>query len=214
MGLVLCIEAALEGGGYWGLAWLALSFLVVGIAYAGVGPRVFGKRPNGTMSPLHVIVLFPYLVLLWAVWHVSRLLSPQSCCQSFAPGLWLGRRVFAHELPSGIDLVVDLTAEFPEPKKVREERTYWSVPTLDALPLDSVAFDGLVRRIAAWPGNVLIHCANGHGRSGMVAAGVLIAKGIERSVEDAERNLRRVRPGVRLNRAQRETLVRWLRARS
>jgi protein-tyrosine phosphatase len=81
---------------------------------------------------------------------------------------------------------------------------YLCVPTLDALtPSDSIARQA-IDRIARSDGPVYIHCAQGHGRSAAFAAAVLIRRGLARDVEEAERLLVTKRPGVRLNRRQRE----------
>src|SRR5207244_1868915 len=105
--------AVLFGGWCWPLLWPALSFGVVAAGYAGLGPRIFGKRPTGRLSWWAVLLLGPYLLLTWALWHLHRRVSREPCCHEVAPALWLGRRPLAHELPDGVVLVVDLTAEFP-----------------------------------------------------------------------------------------------------
>lgn len=35
-------------GGYWIMTYPAISFALVAVGYLGVGPRVFGKRVNGS----------------------------------------------------------------------------------------------------------------------------------------------------------------------
>jgi protein-tyrosine phosphatase len=198
--------------GYWGwaLLWPALSFVIVAAAYAGLGPTVFGKRPDGRLAGWAVALLLPYLVLTWALWRWLRRLGKEPCCHEVAPGLWLGRRPLPDEVPAGVDLVVDLTAEFPEPRGVCDGRTYLCLPTLDTLAPDERAFGELVRRVAGWPGTVYVHCASGHGRSATVAAAVLIARGLAGDVNEAEAMLRRARPGVRLKKAQRELLAKGI----
>jgi hypothetical protein len=47
----LLLNAAFIGGWAWLLAWPAVSFLVVAIAYAGAGPGLLGKRSDGTIAP-------------------------------------------------------------------------------------------------------------------------------------------------------------------
>jgi protein-tyrosine phosphatase len=102
---------------------------------------------------------------------------------------------------------VDLTAEFPEPRGVRTGRTYLCVPILDGAATDEQTLRELIDKIVAWPGGVYIHCAMGHGRSAMVAAAVLLARGLAVTAGEAEQSLRRGRPGVRLNRAQHALLT-------
>ncbi len=61
------------------LAWPAASLLLVGAAYAGLGPRVLGKRPDGRLAWWAVLLLGPFLLLTWLVWHGQRLLSREDC---------------------------------------------------------------------------------------------------------------------------------------
>jgi protein-tyrosine phosphatase len=150
----------------------------------------------------------PYLLLTWFVWHVQRLLSREACCNEVAPGLWVGRRPSARELPPDVGLVVDLTAEFAAPRRIHHGRTYLCLPVLDAYAPSEEALRQLVQKVVAWPGAVYVHCAAGHGRSAMVAAAVLLTRGLAADVKQAEGLLRRARPGVRLTPAQRRLLRR------
>jgi protein-tyrosine phosphatase len=202
----LVVLAVHLGGLAWLLLWPALSFLLVAAAYAGLGPGVCGKRPDGGLACWAVLLLFPYLLLSWAVWHLQRLLSREAACNEVVPGLWVGRRPLAHELPPGTDLVVDLTAEFPEPRAVVVGRSYVCLPTLDALAPPVGPMRKLVQQVAAWPGTVYIHCAVGHGRSALVAAAVLLARGLAAGPKEAQQLVRKARPGVSLNRPQRRLL--------
>src|SRR5207253_2722028 len=97
---------------------------------------VCGKRRDGRLATRSVILLLPYLLPTWLAWHCFRLLSREACCNEVTPGLWLGRRAFDRELPPGIGLVIDLTAEFAAPRGVRSGREYHCVPTLDATAPD------------------------------------------------------------------------------
>ncbi len=209
LGLVLAFTGVSSGGWVLTLLWPAASLLAVSAAYAGLGPRVYGKRPDGRLSPLAVLLLLPYLALTWTVWHVARLLDRQACCDEVAPGLWLGRRAFARELPAGTDLVVDLTAEFAAPRGVRAGRSYHCVPSLDsAAPRDERHFLEVVEKAADWPGTVYVHCAQGRGRSALFAAAVLLRRGLATDARQAEELLRKTRGVVRLTPVQRRVLDR------
>ena len=125
--------AIINGGLAWILMWLALSFLIVAAAYGGVGSIVFGKRSDGTRSLWAMVCLFPYLVLLWVIWSVRRLVGHEPCCTQIVPGVWLGRRPYEYELPPQTACVVDLACEFAAAKGVTTKRDYISLPTLDTL---------------------------------------------------------------------------------
>jgi protein-tyrosine phosphatase len=192
-----------RGGAVWLMAWPALSFMLAGLAYAGLGPRVFGKRLDGTLSPVWLPMSLPFLMVVWSLWHARRAISRSSCVHEVAPGLWLGRRLGPHELPEGVTTVVDLTAEFWEPADVRIGRRYICLPTLDATCSDEREFRQVLDHIAATKETVFIHCAQGLGRSASLAAALLIQKGLASDVADAERRLAASRPGVRLTPCQR-----------
>jgi protein-tyrosine phosphatase len=184
--------------------------LALGAAYAGLGPRILGKRPDGRLAPAAVVLLLPYLLATWVVWHLYRLVSPEPCYHEVAPGLWLGRRAFARELPPGVGLVIDMTAEFAAPRGVRVGREYHSLPTLDTAAPDEAQLRAAVEKVVAWPAPVYVHCAQGHGRSALLAAAVLVRRELAADARQAEEMLRRVRPGVRLTRSQRKVLDRLL----
>jgi protein-tyrosine phosphatase len=203
---VLAIDAAFVGGWALLLAWPAASFLVVALAYTGLGPRLLGKRLDGTISLWAVALHLPYFALTWGVWHVQRLLSKAEPAQEVAPGLWVGRRPFPREVPATVTLVVDLTGEFRELAGVRAGRNYICLPTLDAMTPRPVDLGRAVETAAKWDGPMYVHCALGHGRTGMFAAAVLVARGVVPDVNAAVNLLRAARPGIRLNPAQLQCL--------
>ncbi|MCP3140243.1 phosphatase domain-containing protein [Pyxidicoccus xibeiensis] len=190
------------GGPWLLLLWPAVSFGLVALAYAGAGPRLFGKQPDGRLRPWALAALLPYLLLTWATWHLARRLSREPTHAQVVPGLFVGRRLLPGELPPGTHTVLDLTSEFPEPEGIRRACHYVSLPILDAstLPVGHVA--PVLRELATLPGPLYVHCAQGHGRTGMIAAALLVARGDAKDAADALAHVRRVRPGVRLSPAQ------------
>lgn len=189
---------AARGGMHWLLLWPAVSMAVAGLGYLGVGAGVFGKQATGTLAWPWAALMFPYLLVTWAVWHAIALFSREDCCNEVIPGVFVGRRPLAGEVPAEVTLMVDLTAEFPECRAVRAGRRYVAFPILDGGTPPDHRCEALVRLIAEWPEPVYIHCAQGHGRAGMVAALLLVAKGVCGSGEEAVERLRGARPGVRL----------------
>jgi hypothetical protein len=197
------------GGPAFGVMWPATSVVVVGLGYVAIGPGVFGKRPDGTLAPLSTALLFPYHVAAWLRlrWAARGGRRPWD---EVAPGLFLGRRlVDASELPSGVRMVVDLTAEFRATRGVRERCEYRLLPTLDTSVPPYDAFAALVRDVAAHEGPIYVHCAAGYGRSAAFTAAVLVARGLAQGVADAERLLKKARPKVHLHPGQRAHVARF-----
>jgi protein-tyrosine phosphatase len=200
--------AAVRGGGWWLAAWPGVSFLIVAAAYARGGPRWFGKTAAGRFPIWAWLLLGPFLLFTWSTWHAFRLLSREPAGHEVAPGVWVGRRAGAHELPPDTRLVVDLTCEFWVPRGVGSNgRTYVCAPTLDGTAPDDASVKQLLARVHAESGTLYIHCAQGRGRSAALAAALLIARGVAADVNEAEAVLRKARPVVRLNGDQR----RWVR---
>lgn len=184
-----------------GLLWLSLAFAWVAAGYAGLGPRVFGKRPDGSMAPLPRFILFPYLVYTGLVWHLCRLLSREDAFNRIDDDLVVGRRLLAREVPGGFDHYVDLTCEFEEPRGIRSRKGYLCLPILDAgVP----SHDELRQAVAATGrGSTYVHCAQGHGRTGLFALALLFHRGRIGSPQEGLALLQQVRPAIRLNRVQR-----------
>ena len=193
--------------------WTSLAFLWVAAGYFGLGPHIFGKRSNGTLSPIHVLAFAPYLVLALMVAAGCRWVFREPACQQISERLYFGRRLRSHERPlldhHGIVALLDLTAATPEPKIIRSERVYRSMPILDGTAptleglLDAVRW--VMDQSAAGP--VYIHCAAGHGRAGLIAGAYLLASGEAANANEAILKLQSVRPLVLLTAEQRRRLA-------
>ena len=193
------------------LIWAGVSWLLVGLAYFSLGAKVFGKNPDGNMSIWSRLVLLPYLLGNGLIWHLQRVIFREDCYNEIIPRLIVGRRSFAQELPDDLSVIIDLTAEFVEPKDVMDGKIYICVPTLDAsVPKDQDIIN-LVKTICYYHDRqktIYIHCALGHGRAAAVAAGVLLSKGLVTDVDDALKFLKEKRSSVKLNSVQIEGLER------
>jgi len=189
----------------WLWAWPAFNCLWVGCAYFGIGGQVFGKREDGTMMSEAVLLLLPFLLVTWATWYVQNFFSSESATNEVAPGLWVGRRVFSHELPPSVTLVVDMTSEFSNPGYEKHVE-YLTIPTLDAFVPSKARFVAGAEAAAKHEGGVLIYCANGHGRSTAMMAAVLMKKNLVKSVAEAERLVVLARPLAAWHPAQRALL--------
>ncbi|WIG99334.1 tyrosine-protein phosphatase [Myxococcus sp. SDU36] len=204
--LLAFLAKTLQGPGLL-LLWPAVSFVLVALAYAGAGPKFLGKLPNGRMQPGAVLALLPYLLLTWGTWHLVRLVSRERPYDMVVPGVVAGRRLLPGELPAGTAVVLDLTAEFIEPEGICGACRYVSLPILDASTLAAGKAAPVLRELATLPGPFYVHCAQGHGRTGMIAAALLVARGDAPDGREALAMIQRVRPAVRLSTAQQHALV-------
>ena len=162
------------------LVWPAAALVFVGVLHAVVpaaGVRLMGKCPEqGRLSPPRVLLLLPYYALAW-VWWALRV-GVLSCLRGEAlhtevwDGVHVGRYpVVASWLPDGVDVVVDLTAEFPG--VTREGVEYIGCFAFDTDTPDPEEWFLAATTVAARRREgkrVLVHCAYGHGRSGVTAA--------------------------------------------
>ena len=166
---LLAATASLNRGWTLLLLWPALSFLIVAGGYFHFGPRVYGKTPKGVLSPISQLLLLPYLVFLWFVWYIARLVKREPAFDQLTENIVIGRRLLSRELPEDIDHVVDLTCEFTEPKALRA-CSYHSFQILDGFVPPKGELRRWAQHAAGLSGKLYIHCAEGHGRTGLFAA--------------------------------------------
>jgi hypothetical protein len=185
-----------------------LSFGIVAIAYLTNDARWFGKREDGSRHWLATTVLLPYLIYVQSVWLLQISVSREPAISYVNASLAVSRRLLAREVPANVDIVCDLTCEFVDPKPLRTRPGYNCHPVLDAGACSAAELIDLARRLP--PSNeelLLIHCANGHGRTGMFAAVWLLTHGFVPTVDDAITMLRNARPGIGLRSRQRRLVV-------
>ena len=194
------------------LIWAAISFSIIAVGYAGAGPSVTGKKSDGSFRVMYIAPLLPYLLYTWLVWHLYRILKREDAYNRVTDEIIVGRRLLANEIPEDIDCYVDLTAEFVDPAIIRRTNAYLCFPILDASTPDS---DKLSKAInLAANGKVYIHCAQGHGRTGLFAVALLVRRGLAGDLDEALRELRKARPGIDLNNEQREFIEQYLSGKS
>jgi protein-tyrosine phosphatase len=163
------------------------------------------------MSLQRVLLFAPHLGLIHGVWHAKRLVSRERPFDRIGDGLIVSRRLLDGEVPSGVTAVVDLAAEFPETPALRS-KGYRSLPVMDG---DIPAAGELEILLAGLPGDggvVLIHCAEGHGRSATVAACLLLRRGMAGNAEEAMAIVTAARPLARLLPPQRAFVERFARS--
>lgn len=194
------------------LVWSSFAVTLVGIAYLLETPRVFGKRDDGTLSPVHTVALLPYHVVAHVAWGLTRL-GREPAYDEVAPGIHVGRRPADEPLPRDVGHIVDLTAEFPV-IRLPAGASYHLLATLDTMPPAFEASTALAERLARDEKPVFIHCAAGRGRSATFAAMLVVARGLAADADGAEQLMRAHRRGVRLRPPQRALVDRFAVARA
>ncbi len=216
LGAALVTLASLVNPWGWALLWPGWSVLIVGVAYlrvGGLGPGVFGKRPDGRLRWANVALLLPYFAVAWTLWQIKSRLGSENAYDEVAPGILVGRRPLEpSEAPRDMELVVDLTSEFPRSPSTAHVAGYECIPTLDTTAPNDADFAALVGRLEGQDGPIFVHCAMGHGRSATVAAALMIRRGLVADVEAAIVAMRERRPRIHLHRTQREAVARLVEA--
>ncbi len=202
-----CWALALQGW-FLILIWLSLCLFALSIGYARPGTNIFFKQPDGAIPFLVKVIYLPFFLYSHLIWHLLRWLSRERSFDQAASDLLLGRRLLASELPDGIHNYLDLTMEFEDPVQIRERFNYICLPILNGgIPKPEsllAAFQQLEE------GPIYIHCARGHGRTAMVA---LCLQGWREglgSFEEGLKQLKECRPGIHLNRDQREFIKEFI----
>lgn len=188
------------------LLWAGSNFLVVSLAYFFNWRRVFGKTDQGTLHWPAVLFMAPFLTLTSLTWRLQNLVSPSPIYGEVAPHLYVGRRCQWKELPDGVTLVIDLTAEFATPRSIRESVQTICIPTLDGCCPDWSQCEQAFTALKSNEGGVYICCANGCGRSVTFTAAWMFRKGRCLNGDEAIQLIRMVRPNASPNRDQLDSL--------
>ncbi|WP_395750443.1 protein-tyrosine phosphatase family protein [Prosthecobacter sp.] len=210
LGLLMCFTPWLHDGWWtWIVLWLGMDMILLSRAYARRDASVFGKRADGSLAPARALLFLPYLLFTWGVWRLCLLL-PEPKTHQINATLTVGRRlVGGHERPAGITAVLDMTAEFSEPASVRSGIRYIVLPTLDASAPSPEALLATLRTLKP-DEHAFIHCAQGHGRTGLAALALLLLRGEVPGIEEGLAMLRNIRPGIGLSPEQYSCLIQCL----
>lgn len=195
---------------------LALCWLGVGLAYEGVGGRIFGKRRDGRLR-LWSLLFWPFHLLNFVLLSGFRRSGKENHFDRIDDNIFLGCQLRPRdegELAAyNVRSVLDLTCEFTEPHFLRR-LNYRSIPLLDtrAPTLEQLqdGTDFLLQSAASGP--VYVHCALGHGRSALFVAAYLLQSGQSKTPEEAIALLHAQRPRVGLHPVQLALLERFARA--
>jgi protein-tyrosine phosphatase len=133
-----------------------------------------------------------------------RIFSREQAYNLVCEDLVVGRRLLPREVPDDFVNYVDLTAELEDPAAIRRGPGYLAFPLLDASAPNAESLRAAVRSLR--PGSTFIHCAQGHGRTGLFAVALLLSSGAVQTPEEGVALVRSARPGIRLSPDQRRCL--------
>lgn len=188
------------------IAWFGINFLLLGVAHFSAYHKIFGKRADGVIPWWSWCVFLPLQLYTHGVWHVYRLINRENPTDRVTDFITIGRRLLPGELEGSFANYVDLASEFTEPEAIRKLPGYLSVPILDASAPPPAQLKSVVDALR--PGQTFIHCAQGHGRTGLFTIALLIALRKVSGADEGIALLKKARPGVSLNATQRACLRR------
>lgn len=182
------------------LSWLGLSFYITGLGHLGLGPQIYGKNKVGKISFWAKVLHLPVLLYTIGVWYLIKKISQEPPFNLITNEIVIGRRLLPKEVPPDMTTYIDLTAEFEEPQEIVQKENYLCFPILDGGVPSLQAFKQILAKISS--GNTYIHCAQGHGRSGLFALGLLSKRGHIQTYEQGLKLLKTSRPALQFNKKQ------------
>lgn len=182
--------------------WLTGNAAFMAAAYWLNNPfLVLGKQIDGAVNPLLTGINLPWLLLTWLTFWAQAMLTREDFCNRIqGTRIWVSSRPGKQTDLGRFDLVIDLTCEFPA--DVCDGR-YLCFPNLDGHGLAQLPHTGEIPA----GGDILIHCANGHGRSALFASFLLREMKIAGDMEAALNMIQLSRPLAKPNSAQRKWLL-------
>ena len=181
------------------LYWLAVSCGWVAAAFFLHWPEMLmGKRKSGSVFLPFCVINLPFLVIYWVTWvirhfvfrHVPvNVIDGTNVSVSCWPGF--------HVPLDRYDLVVDVTSEMPAWYGIGDAK-YVCLPNLDGVPLDRYVLPVEIDRDM----RILVHCAQGRGRSALVACLILVKLGYAGTADEAVALLKQSRPSISMSRRQ------------
>merc|ERR1719242_1296943 len=157
------------------------------------------SKKTGKPNPIVFIYFLPFYLFLWSTWALKHIIAcedPYNMSYETQDGkrIWIGRYpVFG--IPDECDIVVDCTVEYPG--IWLSDRVYFNVPSLDMVLATPEEFrkaaEDIIQEFKNGKKSAFIHCANGHGRSGLMAALVIVLLGEIETIGECRTKLKEKR---------------------
>jgi hypothetical protein len=191
---IICTVLAFKVSFLWILfAWIAISMLLLGTAYA-TGFNNLSQKKRGKVSWLYLILFWPYYLgnfLTWKYWRKKVTTFNPIDDQVFI-GMSLVQEDHILLQENNIKTVIDLAPELNS--HVPDNVDYYSLPLLDLAIPDPQRLIQIVDQIkqASTKGMVLVHCKLGLSRSILAAGAWLIVNGYDK--KDVWSKLKQIQP--------------------
>lgn len=153
--------------------WLSLNLTILGVAYAfNKASLICGKQSDGKINKALFAVNAPWIVFSFIVLRIQALISSENKIDRIGRSHWYIASYPGFKYKNiEFDYIIDLTAEFP--KANCENKNYVCYPNLDGVELSHLS---IIETINV-DSKVLVHCAQGHGRSATYCAVVMSQMG-------------------------------------
>lgn len=181
------------------MCWFAIAFAwVAGAFFLHCPEMLMGKRQSGEVFLPCCVISLPFLVTYWLAWLIRHFVFRHTPINTIdgtnvSISCWPG----FHVPLDCYDLVIDVTSEMPKWYKAGNAM-YVCLPNLDGVPLDRHVLPIEINREM----QILVHCAQGRGRSALMTCLILLKLGHAATTDEAVQLLKQSRPKVALSRYQ------------
>lgn len=164
--------------------WISINLYLVGNHYR-IDNSNFIKNQNGEIKFWKKIVYLPYLLAYYLMWLYNRKIEKNSVTEIF-PQVYTSAKLTSAEYKSLAlskkDFIIDLSAELPDNKWIKQNCKYLAAPILDI----GISNKKQIKKTLTYLLNtyrtkekdsrIFIHCTMGYSRSSMLA--ILFLKNI------------------------------------
>ena len=179
--------------------WLGIDLILIALGYLLNNEKVFNKKENGKIYTINKIILLPYLLYTQIIWYLVIIFSKEDKFNQITEELIIGRRLLK-EIPKDVINCIDLTCEFDESKKIISKINYISIPILDGNTPNILLLEKGLDKLKK--GKTYVHCAQGHGRTGVLAIILLVKSNKCKTYSDAIKLIQENRKKLKLNKKQ------------
>ncbi len=179
--------------------WLGIDLILIALGYLLNNEKVFNKKENGKIYTINKIILLPYLLYTQIIWYLVIIFSKEDKFNQITEELIIGRRLLK-EIPKDVINYIDLTCEFDESKKIISKINYISIPILDGNTPNILLLEKGLDKLKK--GKTYVHCAQGHGRTGVLAIILLVKSNKCKTYSEAIKLIQENRKKLKLNKKQ------------